>query len=101
MSLLRALRPQPFFLLAQFRGEGFAEILGRKHLANFDLVAGAERSALHPVDGFIQRLGVDQPEACDEIAGEAERPAADAALPASVLDPRALRRSDAGPRPPP
>ena len=71
-SLLRSPGPQPLFLLAQLGGERFAEIFRRKHLTDFDLVAIAERRALHPVDRFIERFGVDQPEAGDEIARERE-----------------------------
>src|SRR5215204_1408626 len=76
-SLLRG-RPQPLFLLAQLGGEGFAEIFRGKHLADFDLVAARERGALHPFNRFIERFGVYQPETAYEIAGERERPAADA-----------------------
>src|SRR5438105_5244752 len=89
-SLLRGLGPQPLFLLAQLGGERFAKIFRGKHLADFDLVAAKERRALHPLDRFIERLGVDQPEAGDEIARERKRTATDAALPAAILDPCAL-----------
>src|SRR4051812_39142171 len=85
-----SLRPQPLFLLAQFGGERFAKIFRGKHLADFDLVAGAERRTLHPVDRFVERFGVDQPKARNEIAGERERAAADTALPAAIRNPRAL-----------
>src|SRR5260370_24393696 len=78
---LPGLRTQPFFLLAQFGRQRFAEIFGRKDLPDFDLVALAERRALHPADRFIQRFGLDQPEPGDQIAGQFERPAAQRVLP--------------------
>ena len=36
---------------------------GVEHLPDFDFSAAVERRALHPLDRFIQRLGLDQPEA--------------------------------------
>lgn len=84
--------PQTFFLLAQFGGESFAKVLGGKHLADLDLVAAAERRALHPRDRVIKRFGLDQPEAGDEVVGQRERPMGRAALPALILDSGPLRR---------
>src|SRR3982074_3563863 len=67
------LRPKPFFLLAQFRGQGLAKIPGRKRLADLDLGPAVERRALHPADGFIERLGLDQPEAGNQVTGQRKR----------------------------
>src|SRR5882757_7384387 len=72
-SFLCGLGAQALFLLAQFRRQRLAEILGRKYLPDLDLVAAVERRALHPVDGLIERFGVDQPEAGGEIVVEVER----------------------------
>jgi len=80
-----------FFLLAQFGSQRFAKILGRKYLADLDLVAGAERRALHPGDCFVQRPGLDQPETGDQVAAQRERTICRSALRARIFDPRALR----------
>ncbi len=72
--LLPSLRAQALFLLAQFGREGLAEIFGRKNLTNLDLVPVEQRRALHPGDRVIQRRGVDEPEAGDEVAAQCERP---------------------------
>src|SRR5260370_27836983 len=88
--LFRRLRAQAFFLLAQFGRQRLAEILRRKRLADFDLGAAVERRALHPADRFVERFGLDQPEAGDQIAGEVERPPADAGFSAGIFDAGAL-----------
>src|SRR6187431_3522763 len=89
-SLLRSVRAHPLFLFAQLGRQGVTEIFRRKHLADFDLLAAGERRALHPSDRVIQRFGVDQPEAADEVAGERERTVADATLSTFIPDPRTL-----------
>src|SRR5689334_2088797 len=85
-SLLPRLRAQARVMLAQFGREGFAKIFCSENLADFDLGAGAERCALHPLDGIIERFGVDQPEATDEFARKRERPFGRTALPALIFD---------------
>src|ERR1700730_18547271 len=89
-SLLPSLGAQALFLLTQLRRQRLAKIFRREHLAELDLIALAERRALHPVDRFVERFGLDQPEAGDEIAGEVERAAAHGGL-IAVFDPHTLR----------
>src|SRR5882724_13554700 len=89
--LLRRLGAQARLVLAQFRRQRLAKILRRENLADLDLGAAVERGALHPVDGFIQRCGLDQPEAGDEVVGEVKWPASRRALSAGIFDARASR----------
>src|ERR1700712_2527942 len=89
--LLACLRAQPRFLFAEFGRQRLAEILGFENLPDFDLRAAAERRALHPLGGLLQRLHLNQPEARDEIAGHRERPLADRRLLGSIFDAGAFR----------
>ncbi len=60
---------QVFLLLPQFGSELGAEIFDFKYRAQLDLNAAAERSALEPLDGFVRRLHLPQPEAGDQVVG--------------------------------
>src|SRR5437879_272550 len=77
---LSGLRAKALLLLAQFRRQRLAEILGIEHLPDLDLGAAVERRALHPFDRFVARLHLDQPEAGNQVAGHRERAAFDRAL---------------------
>src|SRR6202790_2573388 len=83
---LRALGAKTVLLLAQFGCQRLAKILGIEDLANFDLGAAVERRALHPFDGLVPRLHLNQPEPGNEIAGHGERAVADATLLAGIFE---------------
>src|SRR5260221_9545875 len=88
--LLPRLRAEALFLFAQFGRQHLAEIVGIKDLPDFDFSSAVERRALHPRDRLIQRLGLDQQEAGDEIAGSAEGTIGKGALLAGIFDAGAL-----------
>src|SRR5690348_2278525 len=95
LLLLRVdLRAQALFLLAKLGRELGAEILGFEDLADLDLGRLAlERrgAALHPLDGLVERLDLDDPEARDELLRLGERTVDDRALAVIEADARALR----------
>src|SRR5438034_9237653 len=60
------------------------------HLADFDFSAIAERRALDPLDRFVFRLHLPDPEARDQIFRFGERPIGHRMLAARELDARTL-----------
>src|SRR6185437_13215995 len=67
--LLRGhLRADALFLLPELRSELVTEIRRFKHLTNLDF--GVFKGCfLKPLDRFIQRLHLPQPEACNQLFG--------------------------------
>ena len=61
------------------------------HLANFDFCPFPKRRALDPLDRFVFRLHLPDPEARDQVLGFVERPVCHCMLAASELDARAFR----------
>src|SRR5204862_299917 len=73
---LGRLGAQALFLLAQFRRELGAEVLGLEHLANLDLGLAARHrvgAALDPLDRLFLRLHLPEPEAGDQFLRLGER----------------------------
>src|SRR5690606_11294083 len=71
---------QPFFLFAQLRRHHLVEVLGLEDLANLDFGAAIEGRLLQPLDGFLHRSGLPDPEACDQLLALRERTVDDGAL---------------------
>src|SRR5438477_9912736 len=71
--LLRlSLRPQPRILLFQLGRNFSPEVFQLENLAEFDLGSTIERSPLQPLDGFLHRTYLPQPEARDQLLGFGE-----------------------------
>jgi hypothetical protein len=76
-------RAEPLFLCAEFWGELGGEVLGFEDLSNLDLGLFARHrigTALHPLDGFLQRCALPEPEAGDQLLSLGERTSDDGAL---------------------
>jgi len=86
------LRAQAVFLLAQFGGELGAEVFCFEYLANIDfrIADGLLRATFDPVDGLLQRGGLEHPVAGDQLAGFCKRAIGDAALAVLETNPCAL-----------
>src|SRR5207244_5341075 len=82
------LRPQAFFLLAQFRRELRAEVRRFEHTPDLDLGAVTEGRAAEPFECFVFRLHLPQPVAGDELLGFDERAVGDDRLSARPADAR-------------
>src|SRR5262249_33573505 len=77
----------PRFLVAQLGAEIRAEVLGLEHAPDLDLlVALLEGRAADPLDRFLHRLHLPEPEARDQLLGLRERPGDYGAPPAAELD---------------
>src|SRR4051812_30805859 len=72
-SALADLRAQPLFLRTELGRELLAEVLGLEDRPDFDFRPAAERCALQPLDRFVHRLDVPQPEAGDQLLRFSER----------------------------
>src|SRR3954468_20974469 len=72
-SAFADLRAQPLFLRAELGRELLAEVLGLEDRPDFDFRPAAERCALQPLDRFVHRLDVPQPEAGDQLLRFGER----------------------------
>src|SRR3954468_12112691 len=72
-SAFADLRAQPLFLRAELGRELLAEVLGLEDRPDFDFRPAAERCALQPLDRFVHRLDVPQPEAGDQLLRFSER----------------------------
>src|SRR5512142_2156492 len=86
------LRTLALFPLAQLRRELGAEVLGFVNAADFDLAVAVferARAALGPLQRFLHRLALPQPETGDELLGFGKRPVDDQALVAAEADARA------------
>src|SRR5687768_16591403 len=70
-----------------------AEIGGLEYRADLDLrlLAGRVRAPLHPLDGLVERLHLEEPEAGDDLLRFGERPVDDRALGAREADAGSLR----------
>src|SRR3954471_14639080 len=86
-------RAQALLLLPELRSERLAEVVGLEDLADLDLGLRAlgVGNALDPLDRLLLRLGLDQPEAGDQLLRLGERAVDHGALGARELDPRSLR----------
>src|SRR5207247_2679008 len=75
ISFLGRLPEQTLFLLAKFRRQRLAEVLGLEHLPDLDLRVGWHRvgTALDPLDRLLLRFHLPQPEAGDELLRFGER----------------------------
>src|SRR5262249_26966810 len=84
---------QAFFLLAQFRRELGAEIVRFEDLADLDfgLFVVRIRAALEPLDRFLARTNLPEPEAGDQLLGLGKRAVDDGALVSRETYPHALR----------
>src|SRR6266536_1373506 len=94
LLLFREARAEALLGLAHLGRERGTEVLRLEHLADLDLRLGARegiRAALHPLDGLFPGLGLDEPEARDELLRLRERPVHDRALGPRELDADALR----------
>src|SRR5438309_1672685 len=81
------------FLGPHFGGQVGAEIICFEHLPNLDLFAAAEGSALEPLDCFVARFALPQPEAGDQLFRLRERSIDDRLLAAgSEFHAHAFRR---------
>src|SRR5690606_16339242 len=76
---------QTLFLGLQLGRELGAEVLGLEHRADLDLRFGGHGvgAALDPLDGFVHRLDLPQPEAGHQLLGFGEGPVDDGAVLAS------------------
>src|SRR5262245_13947768 len=86
---------QALLLLAQLRAERLAEVFGLEHLPDLDLSPGARhrvRAALGPVDRFLLRADLPEPEARDQVLRLRERPLDDGPPVARDAHARALAR---------
>src|SRR4029077_9689250 len=73
---------QVLFLCPDLGRQIFSEILHLEHLANFDVGIRKHRiwAAFHPLDGFLDRMDLPEPEAGDELLGFGERAVREPAL---------------------
>src|SRR5712692_2921941 len=85
--------PERFLLGPQLAGRVARGEIGRlEHLADLDLFARLERSALDPFDRLIPRLDLPQPKAGDQLLGLGKGPVDYRRLPCGEPNARALRR---------
>src|SRR4029450_4992402 len=93
---------EPLFLLAEFRRELCAEILGFEHLPNLELASFVRGigTTLGPIDRLLQRRAFPEPEACDQLLGLSERTVDHRPLVSRESDPaRPSNLGEALPRP--
>src|SRR5262249_12093263 len=76
----RYLLPQPLLLLPELGRELGAEVFGLEHLTDLDFGAAVKGGALEPLDRFILRLALPEPEACDQLLRLGEGPVGHRAL---------------------
>src|SRR5215469_750902 len=83
---------QLLFLSFDLRGQVLTEILRFEHRADLDVGIGQHRirAALHPLDGFVDRVNLPEPETCHELLGFREGPVDDRALLAREVHPLSL-----------
>jgi hypothetical protein len=75
-------RTEAFIVLTELHRVLRTEVLGLEDLSDLDLAFAVHRvgAALYPFDCLLERLGLDEPEASDELFRFGERAVDDTAL---------------------
>src|SRR6516164_7739244 len=83
---------QLLFLSFDLRGQVLTKILRFEHRADLDVGIGQHRirAAFHPLDGFLDRVNLPEPETGNELLGFSEGPVDDRAALAREVHPLSL-----------